>query len=104
MLITFANVLGNTSIFVLVLPGSTPRLSGSLQGMLNQMTLTAGKSWWDNLVISVSFWTVDRESMDGREKLCEELPEHCINETIVARRVDDLLHQSCNTDRNFVFS
>ena len=87
MLNTFANVLGNTSIFVLVLPGSTPRLSGSLQEMLNQMTLAVGESWWDNLVISVSFWPYDGKSKGDRKTLCDELPEYCINETIVASEV-----------------
>ena len=66
MLNALSNVLGHASTIILVIPGSTEKLSESLQEMLNQMTLTFGKTWWDYVVIGVSFWHFDQESIEAR--------------------------------------
>ena len=103
MLNTLANVLDRASTIVLVIPGSTDKLSESLQEMLNQMTLTFGKVLWDYLVIGVSFWHFDQDSIDDRSSVCTESPEACMNETYFARKVDALMQQSFNLERNFTY-
>ena len=103
MLNTLANVLDRASTIILVIPGSTDRLSESLQEMLNQMTLTFGKALWDYLVIGVSFWHFDQDSIDDRSSVCTESPEDCMNETYFARKVDALMQQSFNLERNFTY-
>ena len=75
MLNTFANVLDHASKIIVVLPGSTEKLSASFQEMLNQMTLAFGKSWMDYIVINVSFWSYDEIWSTHRLHICNEYPE-----------------------------
>ena len=103
MLNALSNVLDHASTIILVIPGSTEKLSESLQEMLNQMTLTFGKTWWNYVVIGVSFWHFDQESIEARITICNDYPDACMDEAFVARKLDNLLQQSCNTDRNFTY-
>ena len=99
---TLANVLGHAHTIILVIPGSANALSQSLREMLNQMTLVFGKTWWDYLVIGVSFWHYDQCSIDGRTCHPEYL-EFCKNETFFARKIDVLMQEEFKLERNFTY-
>ena len=66
MMDILANVLDHADTIVLVLQGSTIRFTKSLQVMIKTMTLMFGASWWDFLMVGVSFWPYDQNSIDGR--------------------------------------
>ena len=66
MMDTLANVLDHADTMILVLKGSTERFEASLQSMLAKMTLMFGARWWDFVVVGVSFWAYDQDSIDDR--------------------------------------
>ena len=47
-----------------------------MQEMLKRMTLMFGQNWWDFVVIRVSFWAYDQDSID--DLVCSpDYPDFC---------------------------
>merc|ERR1712130_239871 len=102
MVDTLANVLDHADTLVLVLPASTERFSESLQEMLKRMTLMFGQSWWDFLVIGVSFWAYDQDSIDDR--VCSpDYPDFCKDEAHFAANINSMMQKYFGLNRNFTF-
>merc|ERR1711970_846712 len=67
MMDVLVNQLDHADTLLLLLNGESTRFSAGLQTMLNWMTLMFGKGWWDYVVVGVSFWAYDQESIDKRK-------------------------------------
>ena len=99
---TLANVLDHADTLVLVLPGSTERFSEPLQEMLKRMTLMFGQNWWDFVVIGVSFWAYDQDSIDDR--VCSpDYPDFCKDEEHFAANINSMMQKYFGLDKNFTF-
>ena len=102
MMDTLANVLDHADTLLLVLPGSTERFSESLQEMLTRMTLMFGQNWWDFVVIGVSFWAYDQDSIDDR--VCSpDYPDFCKDEEHFAANINSMMQKYFGLDQNFTF-
>ena len=102
MMDTLANVLGHADTLVLVLKGDTERFTQSLQDMLSKMALIFGSRWWDYLVVGVSFWAYDQDSIDGR--VCDpEYPQYCKDENWFRNNINGVMHEKFGIEKNFTF-
>ena len=102
MMDTLANILDHADTLLLVLPGSTERFSESLQEMLMRMTLMFGQNWWDFVVIGVSFWAYDQDSIDDR--VCSpDYPDFCKDEEHFAANINSMMQKYFGLDQNFTF-
>ena len=66
MMDILANVVDHTDTFLLLFDGRETRFDASLQNMIQRMTTIFGHYWWDYLVIGVSFWAYDQDSIDDK--------------------------------------
>jgi len=105
MMDILANVVDHTDTFLLLFDGRETRFDASLQNMIQMMTTIFGHHWWDYLVIGVSFWPYDQNSIDER-KCVPEYPEYCHDETWFCEDRNRQLHEKFNLKKNFtcVFS
>ena len=102
MMDTLANVLGHADTLVLVLKGDTERFTQSLQDMLAKMALIFGSRWWNYLVVGVSFWAYDQDSIDGR--VCDpEYPQYCKDENWFKNNINGVMHEKFGIEKNFTF-
>ena len=76
MMDTLANVVDHAVTILLLRDGTDTRFSESLQTMLKRMTIMFGQDWWDYVVIGVSFWPYDQDSIDDRQ-CYPQYPEQC---------------------------
>ena len=72
MMNVLANVVVHADTLVLLFDGRETRFDSSLQSMLKIMTQIFGTDWWNYVVIGVSFWAYDQDSIGDR--VCE--PEY----------------------------
>ena len=100
MIDILANVVDHTDTFLLLFDGRETRFDASLQNMIQRMTMIFGHYWWDFLVIGVSFWPFDQESIDSR-KCYPEDPELCHDEAWFCGEMNRQLLEKFNVDRNF---
>merc|ERR1712215_547599 len=56
------------------------------------------------MVIGVSFWPYDQESIDERESDCEFYPDQCKNEEWFRREVNTQLQEKFHLEKNFTFA
>jgi len=105
MMDILANVVDHTDTFLLLFDGRETRFDASLQNMIQRMTTIFGHYWWDYLVIGVSFWPYDQDSIDER-KCYPEYPEYCHDETWFCEDRNRQLQEKFNVKKNFtcVFS
>merc|ERR1719500_1455895 len=102
MMDTLANVLGYADTLVLVLKGDTERFTQSLQDMLAKMALIFGSRWWHYLVVGVSFWAYDQDSIDGR--VCDpDYPQYCKDENWFKNNINGVMHEKFGIEQNFTF-
>ena len=100
MMDILANVVDHTDTFLLLFDGRVTRFDASLQNMIQRMTMIFGHYWWDYLVIGVSFWAYDQESIDER-KCYPEYPEYCHDETWFCGEMNRQIQEKFNVDKNF---
>ena len=100
MMDILANVVDHTDAFLLLFDGRETRFDASLQNMIQRMTMMFGHHWWDYLVIGVSFWAYDQDSIDDR-KCFPEYPEYCHDETWFCGEMNQQLQEKFNVNRNF---
>ena len=75
--------LGEANLIVLVFDGQEPRFTSGLYDMLKQMTSIFGDTWWDFMLIGVTKWHFDQDSIDERQKMCDlygDPSDNCKNE------------------------
>jgi len=101
MMDTLANVIDHAGTILLTLDGRTTRFSDSLTTMLKRMTIIFGQNWWDYVVIGVSFWAYDQDSIDDRKCYEDQPPERCHDEAWFCSEMNDQLREKLNTDRDF---
>ena len=93
----------NAHTLLLLLPGTTEKLSDATFHLLKRITLTFGDGWWDFLMIGVSFWAYDQHSIDAR--VC--YPEHpdipCKDEGHFAAKIDNIMRESFGLKRNLSY-
>ena len=100
MMDILANVVYHTDTFILLFDGTETRFDASLQNMIQRMTTIFGHYWWDYLVIGVSFWPYDQDSIDER-KCYPEYPEYCHDETWFCKDRNRQLQEKFNVKKNF---
>jgi len=105
MMDILANVVDHTDTFLLLFDGRETRFDASLQNMIQMMTIIFGQHWWDYLVIGVSFWPYDQDSIDER-KCFPEYPEYCHDEAWFCEDRNRQLQEKFNLKKNItcVFS
>ena len=80
---SLTNRVNYADTVLLVVSGSPDlpiALSESVQNLLRRISLTFGDGWWDHLVIGVSNWPYDEESIIHRKDECEQFPDFCKDE------------------------
>ena len=100
MMDILANVVDHTDTFLLLFDGTETRFDASLQTMIQRMTMIFGQNWWDYLVIGVSFWAYDQNSIDER-KCYPEYPEYCHDETWFCGEMNRQLQEKFDVKKNF---
>ena len=93
-------MVDHTDTFLLLFDGRETRFDASLQNMIQRMTTIFGHYWWDYLVIGVSFWPYDQDSIDER-KCYPEYPEYCHDETWFCEDRNRQLQEKFNVKKNF---
>jgi len=103
-----ANTIDDADSLVLVLRGDTTRLSYELQKMLKRMTVVFGQDWWNFLVIGVSFWPYDQDSIDARNEKCDPnypfYPESCKDEAWFCRQMNFELKNKTSSPADMSFT
>jgi len=99
MMDILANVVYHTDTFLLLFDGRETRFDASLQNMIQMMTIIFGQHWWDYLVIGVSFWPYDQDSIDER-KCFPEYPEYCHDEAWFCEDRNRQLQEKFNVKKN----
>merc|ERR1719249_367395 len=80
--------------------GTETRFDASLQNMLKRMTQIFGVDWWNYVVIGVSFWAYDQDSIDDR--VCEpEYPQYCKDEAWFCNDRNTQLREKLHVNKNF---
>jgi len=100
MMDILANVVDHTDTFLLLFDGTETRFDASLQNMIQRMTMIFGQNWWDYLVIGVSFWAYDQESIDERQ-CYPEYPDYCHDETWFCEDMNRQLQEKFDVKKNF---
>merc|ERR1712055_1036042 len=102
MMDVLANKLDHADTLLLLLNGQETRFKAGLQTMLKRMTLMFGKDWWDYVVVGVSFWAYDQDSIDDRE--CDpDYPDYCKDEAWFEKEINSQLQEKFGQTRNFSF-
>jgi len=102
MIEILANTLHHADTLLLLLKGTETRFTQGLQTMLKRMTLIFGPEWWDYLVVGVSFWPYDQNSIDGR--VCDpDYPQYCKDEAWFKREMTAQLQDKFGVDKDFTF-
>merc|ERR1719249_206066 len=80
--------------------GTETRFDASLQNMLKRMTQIFGVDWWNYVVIGVSFWAYDQDSIDDR--VCEpDYPQYCKDEAWFCNQTNSQLRDKLHVEKNF---
>merc|ERR1712055_73170 len=100
MMNILANVVDHADTILLLFNGELPRFDASLQSMLKRMTQIFGVDWWNYVVIGVSFWAYDQDSIDDR--VCDpEYPDYCKDEAWFCNDMNTQLRDKLHVDKNF---
>ena len=100
MMNVLANVVVHADTLVLLFDGRETRFDSSLQSMLKIMTQIFGTDWWNYVVIGVSFWAYDQDSIDDR--VCEpEYPDYCHDEAWFCNDRNTQLREKLHVNKNF---
>ena len=100
MMNILANVVVHADTIVLLFKGTETRFNASLQSMLKIMTQIFGVDWWNYVVIGVSFWPYDQDSIDDR--VCDpEYPDFCQDEAWFCKEINTQLRDKLHVDKNF---
>ena len=65
-------VVKSANTILLLVKGDDSRFGEGLTTMIREMTMLFGESMWNNVIIGVSFWAYDQESIDHRHEDCED--------------------------------
>jgi len=109
MMDVLANKLYHADTLLLLLNGQSTNItdnqpiSTNTQKMLKKMTQTFGQVLWDYVVVGVSFWPYDQDSID--ERYC--YPNYpyipCRDEAWFAKEINSQLQDKFGMTRNFTF-
>jgi len=94
-----SNTIDHADTILVLLKGTMSRFQKVTEDMLKRMTIIFGKNWWDHVVIGVSFWKFNQDSIDDR--IAEEQDETWFKEQITGQLCDKL--HVCK-DFDFVFA
>jgi len=108
MMDVLANTIDHVDTLVLLLKGDTTRFNAALQKMLKRMTVMFGQDWWNYLVIGVSFWPYDQDSIDDRNQKCDPdypyYPDSCKDEAWFCRQMNYELKNKTSSPANMNFT
>merc|ERR1711892_613848 len=104
MLDVLKNTIKHSSTILLVLKGTETRFNAALLDMLTKMSSIFGKRWWQYMVIGVSFWKLDQDSIDEREAMCEHNPAKCKNEDWFIREINKQIKEKFHIEKNFTYA
>jgi len=101
MMDVLANVIDHSDTLLLLMKGTETRFGEGLQTMIKRMSLMFGHNWWDYVIVGVSFWAYDQDSIEER---CDPYyPEDCKDETWYAQEINKQLQEKFGVNRNFTF-
>ena len=100
---SLSNRVNYADAVLLVVPGSTTALSESVQNLLKRISLTFGDGWWDYLVIGVSNWPYDQDSIDDRNQDCEDYPDSCEDEKNFKETFDNIIREDLGQELNLTY-
>ena len=102
MMDVLSHTIDHADTIILLLKGDDTRFSNGLQKMIKRLTVMFGQSWWDYLVIVVSFWPYDQDSIDDRECF-PDYPEYCKDEAWYAAQINAQILEKFGVDKNFTY-
>ena len=100
---SLTNRVNYADTVLLVVPGSLISLSESVQNLLKRISLTFGDGWWDYLVIGVSNWPYDQDSIDERNDECERYPDFCKDENNFKEKFDNIIREDLGQELNLTY-
>ena len=101
------NELESANVIVLVIEGSIPRFSTGLYDMLKQMSSIYGENWWNFMMVGVSKWRYDQESIDERQEICDyygDPSDYCKNEAWFIRELSQQFQEKFGIERNLTYA
>merc|ERR1719312_2328504 len=108
MMDVLANTINHADTLLLLLKGDTTRFNDGLQKMLKRMTVMFGQDWWNFLVIAVSFWPFDQDSIDERNEKCDPdypyYPGSCKDEAWFCEQMNYQLKNKTSSPSNMNFT
>merc|ERR1719312_1903315 len=108
MMNVLANTIDHADTLLLLLKGDTTRFNDGLQKMLKRMTVMFGQDWWNFLVIGVSFWPFDQNSIDDRNEKCDPdypyYPDSCKDEAWFCEQMNYQLKNKTSSPSNMNFT
>jgi len=94
------NTENHADIILWVIKGTDSRFFAEFEKLNKRLSATIGIGWWDNVVISVSFWPFDQNSINNREQVCDYYPDSCKNEAWLESEVNDQLKKKVLIENN----
>jgi len=108
MMDVLANTIDHADTLLLLIKGDTTRFNEGLQKMLKRMTVMFGQDWWNYLVIAVSFWPFDQNSIDDRNEKCDPdnpyYPGSCKDEAWFCEQMNYQLKNKTSSPSNMNFT
>merc|ERR1719312_1898664 len=108
MMDVLASTIDHADTLLLLLKGDTTRFNEGLQKMLKRMTVMFGQDWWNYLVIGVSFWPFDQNSIDDRLEKCSPdwpyYPDSCKDEAWFCEQMNYQLKNKTSSPSNMNFT
>ena len=103
---SLTNRVNYADTVLLVVSGSPDlpiALSESVQNLLRRISLTFGDGWWDHLVIGVSNWPYDEESIIHRKDECEQFPDFCKDEDNFREKFGNEIKEELGLELNLTY-
>lgn len=94
------NVIESASTILLVFKGNEDRFGDGLVQMVKQLTMLFGEGMWDHVIIGVTFWAYDQDSINDREQMCTDYPDFCRDEEHYLAEMNRQLQEKINLKRN----
>merc|ERR1719342_1199286 len=96
--------LGYAQTILLCLEGTTPRFSEPLYAMLRQMSSIFGEQWWEYMMIGVSKWKYDDDSIQNRNGSCIHYPQSCQDENWFKREFSAQFQEKFGINKTFSYA
>ena len=95
-------VVKSANGILLLFKGDIGRFQEGLVKMVKEMTMLFGEGMWKHVIIGVSFWPYDQDSIDDRDENCDipGRPDLCHDEAWLVREINRQLQEKIHMTQN----